>query len=123
MGYALGKYIDDAAKVRKSPGHALWVDVRYFRIMRALGVYYGWGNMIEDPETRLPLFSQVELLASRCKSYIGFQVDLDRRELLIDLSSFLYEADASCQCLVIPYLDTDTLIHSFSYLYCLTVRH
>jgi hypothetical protein len=83
MGYALGKYIDDAAKVRKSPGHALWVDVRYFRIMRALGVYYGWGNMIEDPETRLPLFSKVELLASRCKSYIGFQIDLDRRELRV----------------------------------------
>ena len=83
MGYPMGKFVDDACKPRKSPGHSLWVDRLYFRIMAACGVYYGWGNTIYDPITSLPTYDKVILLASRVAAYIGFLLDLDARTLSI----------------------------------------
>jgi hypothetical protein len=82
MGYLLSKYVDDAAKTRKSPGHSLWVDVHYFRLMTALGVYYGFGKETVGVDG-LKRYEKVQLVADPQPCYIGFQANIPAGELSI----------------------------------------
>ena len=82
LGVQLVEYIDDSARPYQSTARSLATEKLLLRLGTLLGGYYSFGEMTRGPKGEV-FFEKMQLWPERKVEFLGFMMDLEKREVSI----------------------------------------